>query len=205
MDRILKAEGDTPNRYKVIKQADVLMTYYILAPEQVSTMLERMGYEPGDPRELLKKNYNYYIARCSHGSTLSYVVHASILKYLKSMRTTQWQWFMEALKSDVYDTQGGTTPEGIHCGVMAGSIDIILTSFAGINLFRDKILINPRLPSHWKEISFTMQHQGSYFDVRIDHCRVAIKARAGYDSGIAVEIRGNHIDLLDQKETKVEY
>ena len=30
LDRILKAEGDSPDRYKLAKQADVLMLFYLL-------------------------------------------------------------------------------------------------------------------------------------------------------------------------------
>ena len=30
LDRILEAEGDTPNRYKALKQADALMLFHLL-------------------------------------------------------------------------------------------------------------------------------------------------------------------------------
>ena len=35
LDRILEAEGDTPNNYKVSKQADVLMLFYLLTAEEM--------------------------------------------------------------------------------------------------------------------------------------------------------------------------
>ncbi|MCA1795195.1 MAG: hypothetical protein LC660_15240, partial [Desulfobacteraceae bacterium] len=31
MDRILEAEGDSPNNYKITKQADVLMLFYLFS------------------------------------------------------------------------------------------------------------------------------------------------------------------------------
>jgi alpha,alpha-trehalase len=34
LDRILEAEGDTPNRYKVSKQADVLMLFYLFSADE---------------------------------------------------------------------------------------------------------------------------------------------------------------------------
>ncbi len=40
MDRILKSEGDSPDNYKVAKQADVLMIFYMLSPGQVKNILE---------------------------------------------------------------------------------------------------------------------------------------------------------------------
>ncbi len=161
LDRILKAEGVSPNRYKAIKQADVLQCFYMLSPGQVSNILGLMGYEAAEPRQLLETNYDYYTARTSHGSTLSYVVHSSISNYLATHRQDKWNWFLEALRSDLYDTQGGTTMEGIHCGVMAGTIEILFKGFAGVNLYKDKIELNPHLPGSWRKLSFKITHRGT--------------------------------------------
>ena len=62
--------------------------------------------------------------RTSHGSTLSFTVMAKIAQ-MCGRADFEWEWFMEAAKSDIYDRQG-TTHEGIHCAVMAGTIDIII-------------------------------------------------------------------------------
>ena len=86
MDRILKAEGDSPDAYKVAKQADTLMTYYVLSPDAVSGILTRLGYPAMDPVDMMKKNYAYYEQRTSHGSTLSKVVHAIISSYMDTCR-----------------------------------------------------------------------------------------------------------------------
>ena len=37
LDRILEAEADTPNRYKLSKQADVLMLFYLLSADELSS------------------------------------------------------------------------------------------------------------------------------------------------------------------------
>ena len=44
LDRILEAEGDASNRYKVSKQADVLMLFYLLSADELREMLDRLGY-----------------------------------------------------------------------------------------------------------------------------------------------------------------
>jgi len=36
LDRILDAEGDSPNRYQISKQADVLMLFYLLSADELS-------------------------------------------------------------------------------------------------------------------------------------------------------------------------
>ena len=44
-----------------------------------------------------------------------------------------------ALTSDVEDVQGGTTREGIHMGVMAGTLDLMQRAYLGTEI-RDEVL-----------------------------------------------------------------
>lgn len=190
MDRILKAEGDSPDRYKISKQADALMIFYTLSPQQVKKTIEQMGYFIGDPYEFLDKNYRYYIQRTSHGSTLSYVVHAAILKYLHNGKTERFDWFNEALKSDVQGAQGGTAKEGIHTGVMAGTIDIIIEGFTGIELFDDHFEIHPSFPDHWKEVTFKIYHLSRTFEFDFTHQKVRVTSLSAYDEPFYIKYNG---------------
>ena len=45
LDRILEAEGDSTNRYKVAKQADVAMLFYVLSADELAELLDRLGYD----------------------------------------------------------------------------------------------------------------------------------------------------------------
>ena len=45
--------------------------------------------------------------------------------------------YMEALSSDFVDIQGGTTGEGIHVGVMGGTVLNAFTTFGGLNWHGD--------------------------------------------------------------------
>ncbi|MDP9869695.1 glycoside hydrolase family 65 protein [Streptosporangium brasiliense] len=118
LDRILEAEGDTPNRYKVSKQADVLMLLHLLGQEGVGEILTGLGYEWN--AEMAARTVDYYLARTCHGSTLSAVVHAGVLARLRP--GASHPFLVEALNNDVKDLQGGTTAEGIHLGAMAGVV-----------------------------------------------------------------------------------
>ncbi|MBW1821879.1 MAG: beta-phosphoglucomutase, partial [Deltaproteobacteria bacterium] len=162
LDRILKAEGDSPDFYKVSKQADTLMMFYVLSPNEIANILKQLGYRVDDAVELLKANYDYYEKRTSHGSTLSKVVHAVISSYTHAS-DTPWEWFMEALKSDIFDTQGGTTIEGIHCGVMAGTLDVVMKYFAGIDTSSEILKINPHIPEHWSNLAFRICHKKKWY------------------------------------------
>ncbi len=171
LDRILKAEGKSPNAYKVAKQADVLMIFYLFSLRKIASVFRRLGVRFTD--ETLKKNYDYYIKRTSHGSTLSKVVHCYVA-HLLGREGEAWQWFLEVLKSDIYDTQGGTTPEGIHAGVMAGSVYIALKCFAGLELFDERIVLSPSLPRDWREVRFRLLYKGRWITFLLSRRQVFI-------------------------------
>ena len=77
LDRILEAEGDTPNRYKVSKQADVLMLFYLFSAEELAKLLGRLGYR--FEGAMIPRNIEYYLRRTSHGSSLDRFIHAWVL------------------------------------------------------------------------------------------------------------------------------
>jgi trehalose/maltose hydrolase-like predicted phosphorylase len=151
-----RGDSDTTNRYKLAKQADVLMLIYLFGPDGLAEMLRRLGYP--DRPGLVEDTVEYYLGRTAHGSTLSRVVHASVLARMDPARG--WRTFREALAADLDDTQGGTTREGIHLGAMAGTIDIITRAFAGIRSEDDVVVFEPRLPEGLRSARFTIVHRG---------------------------------------------
>jgi len=164
LDLILEAEGDSTNRYKLAKQADVLMLVYLLGPEGLLVVLDRLGYLTTP--DALTRTVDYYLARTADGSTLSRVVHASVLAGTDPARA--WQVFRDALGADLDDTQGGTTSEGIHLGAMAGTIDIITRSFAGLRTQDDTLTFDPHLPDGLRRAQFRVAHRGQRVGVSID-------------------------------------
>ncbi len=173
LDRILEAEGDTPNRYKLSKQADVLMLFYLLSADELGEIFRRLDY-PFE-HETIPRNIEYYLKRTSHGSTLSRVVHAWVLA--RSERELSWHLFQEALESDVSDTQGGTTPEGIHLGAMAGTVDLVQRCYAGIEARQDRLQLNPSLPSDLKELRFDILYRKHWINLLITQNRLTVSTR----------------------------
>jgi len=158
LDRILEAEDDSPNRYRASKQADVLMLFYLLSADELRALLERLGYrlEPA----AIPRNVDYYLQRTSHGSTLSGVVHAWVLA--RSDRSRSWNFFAEALASDVHDVQGGTTAEGIHLGAMAGTVDLAQRCYTGLETREDVLWLSPGLPEGLDGLDFAVRYRGHW-------------------------------------------
>jgi trehalose/maltose hydrolase-like predicted phosphorylase len=170
LDRILRAEGDDPNRYKISKQADTVMLFFLFSRAELAGIFQRLGYEYRD--DTAKRNIEYYDRRTSHGSTLSFVTHAGVLAALDP--DSSWERFMVALQSDVEDVQGGTTKEGVHIGVMSGTLDLVQRYFAGTQV-RDGVLhFDPRLPSQLHALSFPMQFRRRRILVSLTHERLTL-------------------------------
>ncbi len=163
LDRILEAEDDTPNRYKASKQADVLMLFYLFSSEELGRLFDQLGYP--FKYETIPKNIDYYIKRTSHGSTLSRVVHSWVLA--RSDRAGSWKLFKEALESDISDIQGGTTPEGIHLGAMAGCIDMLQRGFTGLETRGDVLWFNPFLPDDLGKFSMQLRYRSHTLSIEI--------------------------------------
>ncbi|WP_430607101.1 hypothetical protein IGJ55_000177 [Enterococcus sp. AZ170] len=195
MDRILKAEGRSPDEYKVSKQADTLMLFYNLNKEKIDEIFEELGYTL--PTDYLEKNLLYYLNRTSHGSTLSRIVHAQLAEEV-AFHDLSWELYQEALYSDYRDIQGGTTAEGIHTGVMAATIYVTLTTYAGIDIKKKNLMIQPNLPKNWTDMTFTVEHKGIHYQLTISNHSVQIYA--SQDTMIIIKNQPYHIQA-DTKTT----
>ncbi len=195
MDRILKAEGKSADNYKVAKQADTLMTYYNLENEEINNIISNLGYDL--PKDYLEKNLHYYLKRTSHGSTLSRVVHAQLANIIDDKKLS-WNLYIDALTSDYNDIQGGTTAEGIHAGVMAGTIMIAITTFGGVDLRGKLLKINPNLPNHWKQLSFNITFKKVNYQMEISSEKIVIYS----NKTVNVIVKNKELELVCDKKTE---
>jgi beta-phosphoglucomutase family hydrolase len=202
LDRLLKAEGKSADDFKVAKQADTLQIFYNLNEETVTGILNELGYSL--PGNYLATNLAYYLARTSHGSTLSRVVHAQLANMINDHELS-WELYNGALTSDYADVQGGTTGEGIHAGVMAGTVLIAMQSFAGVDLRGDQVRINPGLPKHWRSIRFRFDFKGVEYRVEVTQTEILISFNAKNIESLKVEIAGNQVTLREGKQLNIKY
>lgn len=170
LDRILEAEGDSPNRYQLTKQADVVMLLYLLDADALEDMLGRLGYDPVPG--FIDRTLAYYLPRTAHGSTLSRVVHAWVLA--RTDRARSWRFFLDALRGDVAGGDGSTTHEGIHLGAMAGSVDLLQRGYAGARP-RDGVLwLAPALPPELHRLAFDLRYRGHTIGLEITPARLVV-------------------------------
>lgn len=187
LDRILEKEDDTPNNYKVSKQADVIMLFYLFSSNELIKIFDQLGYD--FKPESIPRNIDYYQKITSHGSTLSQVIHSWVLA--RSDRERSWKSFEKALLSDYNDVQGGTTPEGIHLGAMAGTVDIIQRCYTGLEIRDDVLWLNPRLPREIAEITFHIRYRSHWIKLKINHKKLWIDFDKGWADPVRINVQGN--------------
>ncbi|MGW3445442.1 glycoside hydrolase family 65 protein [Streptomyces sp. NPDC001076] len=158
LDRILEAEGDTVNRYKASKQADVLMLGYLFSPAELRSLFERLGYALDDGS--WARTVDYYLRRTSHGSTLSGLVHGWVLA--RARRADAWTFVQEALRGDIADVQGGTTGEGIHLGAMAGTLDLVQRGLTGLETRDGALWLDPVPLPELSSYTVSLRYRGHW-------------------------------------------
>jgi alpha,alpha-trehalase len=185
LDRILEAEGDSINRYKASKQADVLMLFYLFSFAELRQLFKHVGYTFN--RDTIRKSVNYYLPRTSNGSTLSHIVHSWVLS--RSDRRQSWDLLKEALESDVSDVQGGTTAEGIHLGAMAGTVDLIQRSQTALEIVNGVLHLSPCMPDELQGMKLRLLFQGSRLEAQVSRDKIVFGAPESWSGPQKIGVR----------------
>jgi trehalose/maltose hydrolase-like predicted phosphorylase len=126
-------------------------------------------------------------------------VHA-YLNQLVGDKRLSWEMFKEAVTSDYVDIQGGTTAEGIHAGVMAGTVWLVYSAFAGIDFTGEIIAFKPALPVHWNSLELKFQFKGNDYSLELTHHKLILECNAKADfkvNGIAYQTHADKAITVD--------
>ena len=168
------------------------MLLYLLSATELRELLDRLGYR--FPPEQVPEMVDYYLARTSHGSTLSGVVHTWVLA--RANRDRALEFFQQALKSDVSDIQGGTTSEGIHLAAMAGTVDLMQRCFTGLETRSNRIILSPHWPESLGVLAIPIHYRGLHLHLRVSGKGVIISVDPRDAAGIEVECHGRVVQLM---------
>ncbi len=201
LDRILRAERDSPDRYKVSKQADTVMLFFLFSHRELEELFTDLGYEYSE--ETARRTIDYYDTRTSHGSTLSHVTYARVLAEIDP--ESSWERFLDALDTDIDDTQGGTTREGIHLGVMAGTLDLVQRAYLGTEIVDDVIYFKPTAIDRLDGLRLPLQVRRTPILVSVDGHRITVSVLAnGHPGPIIVSVDGIAREVSGGETTRFE-
>ena len=143
-----------------------------------------LGYEVSE--EQVARTGDCYLARTSHGSTLSFVVTAWILARYAPHKA--WRFLQQALQSDVADVQGGTTAEGIHLRAMAGTVDLLLRCLTGMRAHGQILRFDPAIPPQIKRLRFSVHYRGYRVELVFSADHLGVSSRPGPAAPVTVLI-----------------
>jgi trehalose/maltose hydrolase-like predicted phosphorylase len=162
-------------RAQVLKQMDVLMLHH-LVPEET---------EPGS----LAANLDFYEPRTAHGSSLSPAVQASLLA--RAGRTDEaLHWLQVAARLDLDDLTGSTAG-GLHVATMGGLWQALVYGFAGVRAERGRLVVDPRLPAHWRALRMNLRFHGVPLRLTVAPGRVRLCS-----DGLELRAEGDHWEVV---------
>ena len=142
-DRILRSP--------YIKQADTLQGFYF--------------FEDHFTKEELQKHYEFYEPFTVHESSLSPCVH-SVLASALGKTDEAYTLYLRTARLDL-DDYNKEVHEGLHITSMAGTWLSIVEGFAGMRVKDGKLHFTPRLPKHWKNLSFKVIFQEEIKEIKL--------------------------------------
>ncbi len=152
----------TPRDYgktQLVKQADVIMLLYLLA--------DLFSFK------IKKQNYEYYINRTLHKSSLSLPAYA-IMAIDIGDKSRAYQFFKTALHIDISNIHNNTN-EGIHIASMGGTWQVLINGFAGVKIQREVLSINPKLPRIWQKVLFHLRWIGNLLKLEVENDKIKIQ------------------------------
>lgn len=129
-------------RYRVLKQADTLLAYFLL---------------DNVPLDIMERSYDYYERLTTHDSSLSPCVHSIMAAKLNRVEKA-YMFFMKTVRLDL-DNLHHNTKDGLHIANAGGAYMSIVYGFGGLRIKEDGISLHPIMPREWKKLRFRFRYQ----------------------------------------------
>jgi kojibiose phosphorylase len=157
--------------------------------------------DPGFALAVQRANYDYYEPRCSHGSSLSHSVHATVAARLAELDPAYlaqaYDYFMQTaaldLRTDAHTVVGGTFIGGMHTAANAGAHQTAVFGFGGFD-FRDEVVtVAPALPMSWTSLRYPVVVRGQRLTIDVrragaDGLDITVSAAPENDAAVFVRL-----------------
>jgi kojibiose phosphorylase len=168
---------------RLVKQADVIMLLCLL--EDVFSRKTKMA------------NYDFYIRRTVHKSSLSPSIHALIASWAGDL-SRAYNLFKVSLRTDISNVYNNTH-EGIHAASLGGTWQAVVFGFAGVKVMHERLTVNPHLPRAWKRMTFSLAHRGTLLRLDLTNETIKIKIHAHEKKELTVGIFNKWMRIMTNK------
>lgn len=161
IDRLF--EWEQVNQLKLIKQADVLMIFYLF---------------PGVfPLQVVDANYRYYSRMTDHASSLSAPVYAAIAAQVGRRDEAEYYW-KKSILLDLKNLMNNTSL-GIHVGCIGAAWQTLVFHILGIQMSESGPLIPDRawerLPPGCQKLRLNLRFRGKEFPIEIANVKETLE------------------------------
>ena len=164
-------------RHQLIKQADVVLTMFLLGHEFTL--------------EQKKRNFDYYDPLTTGDSSLSasvQIISASEIGYADKA----YAYFRYAALMDLANVRGNVQ-DGVHLASIGGTWMALVYGFVGMRDHGGHLSFSPRLPAQWERLKFPLMTQGMSLVVDIQQESVTYLLRRG--SSVNISHQGEEVQL----------
>ncbi|MCW2622807.1 MAG: glycoside hydrolase family 65 protein [Frankiales bacterium] len=161
-------------RFQVIKQADIVLAMFLLSTE---FSLEQK-----------RRNFDYYDPLTTGDSSLSACVQ-SIIAAEVGREGKALDYFRYGLLMDLADVEGSVS-DGVHVASTAGVWMALVFGFGGLRDFDGDVSFDPRLPSTWRSLGFSLRVGDRQVRVHLTHDQERYEVEDG--DPLDVTVRGDH-------------
>lgn len=168
---------------QLVKQADVLMLMILL--DDVFNLKTKQA------------NYDFYISRTVHKSSLSAPMHAYIACEVGDLHRA-YNFFNVGLRADISNLYANTS-QGIHAASLGGTWQALIFGFGGIKIKRGQLFINPRMPRSWRKLIFSLAWQGGTIKLELTNETVKLKPIFAKRKNIKIGVFDKLLNLKTNK------
>ena len=168
------------NEIQVSKQADIMILFLLLENK----------FRP----EVKVANFHYYEPKTLHDSSLSLSTHAILANDL-GIEEMAYSLFRRAAEIDLGPAMH-SSDHGVHAASIGGIWQSVVLGFGGVRMVDGKLRINPRLPKHWGELTFTIRWHGNPLHVHIDQHTLTIKSEG--KENVEIEVFGKKVQFVNE-------
>lgn len=174
---------------QVIKQPDVVQLF-VNQPERFD-------------RRTMEANFEYYLPRTQHTSSLSRPMYALVAARLGRLDEA-YELFLRGatvdLLADAHVAPGGTFIGGIHVAACGAAWQVAVLGFGGVHVRDDVVELAPRLPTRWDRLGFGLAVRHNWLDVEVTATTVTLRAASGNEGTLRTTLHGTAIDLAPGAE-----
>ncbi len=159
-------------------------------------------------RATIEANYDYYLPRTQHGSSLSRPMYAMVAARLGRVAEAERLFLRGAtvdLLADSHPAPGGTFIGGIHIAACGATWQVAVLGFGGLHVRDDHLEIDPHLPEGWERLQYGVAVRGCWVDVDASNTEVVLTADPDNPAEVAVDVHGQRVAVAAGERCSVSF